>query len=246
MIHIAICDDDKNFISYMKRMITIAGQNMENVMFYEYTSGTEFIFDLETGNKFDLLVLDMQLGDADGDAVAGIFRKYYPYSVLVFCSGVRLPTVKSFKATPFRYLLKSYTDAEIIEELREILKEVDRNNVEYFITGHFRHSSIKVNLNNIVYITNAKRGSRIVVAPDCREYEFGEQILLDDRVSELYEQYKEHGFEQISAGYLVNIRYVKQLLQQELVLYNGEKLPVARGYYKMFKERFAKNLARKY
>lgn len=246
MIHITICDDDKKYISIIKKIIMASGADPGTTIFTEYTSGKEFVFELETRKECDLLILDMQLGDMDGDEIAKRFREIYPYAILAFCSGVQLPTVKSFKATPFRYLLKSYNDDQMIQEMKEILKEVERNKEDVFLVGHYRYSSIKVKISNIMYITNTKRGSRIFVTPECEEYKFEEQILVNEKLAELQKQYEEYGFEFASVSYIVNMRYVKQIVSKELVLYTNERLSITRNYYNNFREKFTKNLARKY
>lgn len=246
MIHIAICDDDKKYISLMKRIIIESGADPQITHFTEYTSGKEFIFDLDSRKECDLLILDMQLGDMDGDDIAKKFREKYPYAILAFCSGVQLPTVKSFKATPFRYLLKSYSDNEMIEEMKEILKEVIKSKEDTFLVGHYRYNSIKVKVSNIMYITNTKRGSRIFVTPECEEYGFEEQILVDEKLADLQKRYGKYGFEFASVSYIVNMRYVKQIVANELILFTGERLSVTRSYYNEFREKFTKNLAGKY
>lgn len=246
MIHIAICDDDKNYISLMKKIIIASGADSQTTFFTEYTSGKELIFDLETRKECDLLILDMQLGDMDGDDIAKKFREMYPYAILVFCSGVQLPTVKSFKATPFRYLLKLYSDDEMIEEMKEIIKEVVKSKEDTFLVGHYRNSSIKVKISNIMYITNAKRGSRIFVTPECEEYGFDKQILVDEKLAELQKKYQKYGFEFASVSYIVNMCYVKQIVSNELILFTNERLSITRRYYKEFRGKFTKNLAGKY
>lgn len=245
-MYITICDDDGHFISYIKRIIIDSGADRQTTYFDEYTSGSDFILNLESKKECDLLILDMQFGDMNGDDVAKKFREIYPYATLVFCSGVQQPTVKSFKATPFRYLLKSYSDEKMVEEMKEILNEVNRNNEEVALVGHYRYNLIKVLLRNIMYITNTKRGSRIFVSPECNEYDFGEQILVDSKLTELYEKLERYGFEFVNKSYLVNMRYVRQIVERELVLYTDEKLSVSRNYYKEFREKFAKMVARKY
>lgn len=246
MIHVAICDDDKKYISLMKRIIIASGADSETILFTEYTSGNEFVLDLELRKECDLLILDMQLGDMDGDDIARKFREMYPYAILVFCSGVQLPTVKSFKATPFRYLLKSYSDDEMIEEMKGILKEVIKRKEDTFLVGHYRYNAIKVKISNIMYITNTKRGSRIFVTPECEEYGFEDQILVDEKLADLQEKYGKYGFEFASVSYIVNMNYVKQIVANELILFNNERLSVTRSYYKEFRGKFTKNLAGKY
>ncbi len=246
MIHVTICDDDINYISLLKKMLIEVGVDAHTTVFSEYTSGKEFVFELEAGKEIDLLILDMQLGDITGDEVAKKFREMYPYAVLVFCSGVQLPTVKSFKTTPYRYLLKSYSKKEMMEELSEVIDEVVKKNNERFIVGHYRYDLIKVNVNNIMYITNKKRGSRIFVTPDCEEARFSDPILVNEKLAVLQKRLEEEGFEFISVSYIVNMRYVKQLVANEVVFFSGEKLNIARSCYKKFRERFTKYLAKKY
>ena len=61
-------------------------------------------------------------------------RKIDQKFLLVFCSGVVKPTSSSFKANPFRYLLKSYPTSELISEMTEIINEMKiRKNSPYIM-----------------------------------------------------------------------------------------------------------------
>ncbi len=125
MYYIAICDDDMNFISYMKNMLAEAGIPENSCTYFEFQSGRDFIHAFDNVSRIDLLILDIQMPDLDGNEIAKQFRYHFPDSVLVFCSGIYKPTVKSFEPNPFRYLLKEYTDSQLIKELKVILREVD-------------------------------------------------------------------------------------------------------------------------
>lgn len=247
MLHIAICDDDKIFINYIKKIIIQAKDKKEDeITIYEYFSGEEFVRNLENNVQYniDLLILDMQLGGIDGDETAKHFRKRFPNAVLVFCSGVCQPTVKSFKTTPFRYLLKTSSDVTFISEMKEILQEVKKNLREVFIIGHYRNKFIKVRIRNILYIENAKRGSRIIVNPECDEAGFEEQILVDEKLKELSCKFEEFIF--AHSSYIVNVNHVENIKGQELFLDNGDSLSISRTFYKTFRAAFTKNIASKY
>ena len=43
MFHIVICDDEEVFINYFKELILESGMNEDEVLFYTYASGEEFI-----------------------------------------------------------------------------------------------------------------------------------------------------------------------------------------------------------
>lgn len=94
MYYIGICDDDSVFIEYIKRLFSRFCTEIE---FYEYLSGEELVQDMQKQEKYDLLVLDVAMPGMDGNETAKKFREQFPDTLLVFCSGVCMPTVQSFE-----------------------------------------------------------------------------------------------------------------------------------------------------
>lgn len=235
MYHIAICDSDKSFVSYIKKFLLQAGGEMEiKLKIYEYRSGEALIQSLEKNIYYDLLMADVRMEGMDGYAAAGIFRKKFPHAVLVVCSELR-PSVQVFKVKPFRYLLKWSRETELLHEIKEILQEVERVCQEPFLFRHYRHNLVKVKVKNILYIENAKRGSKIVIHPKSDDAWDGELLLIDDKLSEL-EGFLDNDFAFPHSSYIVNLNYVKKLGKNEVYLDNGEILSVSRKYHKKFRE----------
>lgn len=247
MYHIAICDDSKEDISYVKGIICEAKAE-KNIDFKidEFMSGEELVSNLDRGFDYDLLILDMQLGGMDGDETAQIFRKRFPYAVLAFCSGVRQPTIKSFKATPFRYLLKQQTRQELVETMKEILDEVEKNSNEPFVMAHYRKTTLMVKIKNILYIENAKRGGRIVVCPKCEESKYEEKLLVDKKPEQLLAELGHFGFALAQSTYLVNMDHIELLHAEDFQFDNGEVMKIARAYQKSFRDAFIKRFTNKY
>lgn len=84
MFNVAICDDDKNFIQYVEDIIKELWY-AEDVKFFEYLSGEEFLFDIDERGDLDLVVLDIQMGETDGNQVSVELRKRYKSTTLVCC-----------------------------------------------------------------------------------------------------------------------------------------------------------------
>ncbi len=247
MYHVAICDDDKRFVSFMKRMLFLAkGEDSTNLNVYEFNSGEELIMTLDETLQFDLLILDMKLGGIDGDETARQFRKQFPDSVLVFCSGVRQPTIESFKTTPFRYIDKKCSNTELIKTLKEILDEVKRTQEIPYIIGHYRWTERKIKLKNILYIKTAKRGAQIVVCPGCKEAESEEKLLVNRKPDKLLEDLCKYGFALAQSSFLVNMDHIEKMGVDDFEFDSGENMRIARAYQKSFKEAFAKRFANKY
>ena len=55
MFNVAICDDDKNFIQYVEDIIKELGY-AEDVKFFEYLSGEEFLFDIDERGDLDTTI----------------------------------------------------------------------------------------------------------------------------------------------------------------------------------------------
>ena len=102
----------------------------------------------------------------------------------------------------------------------------------------------RVNIQNILYIENAKRGSKITVCSDCDEAKFDGQILVDDKLETLSVKFYELAF--AHSSYIINISHVEKILGNEVYLDSGECLSISRPYQKEFREIFTKSIAEKY
>lgn len=157
MFNVAICDDDKNFIQYVEDIIKELGY-AEDVKFFEYLSGEEFLFDIDERGDLDLVVLDIQMGETDGNQVSVELRKRYKSTTLVFCSGYFKPSPENIKVSPFRFLLKEYSRERMVSEFKEIFEYLTNNKDEPSIVCRGERSQVQVYANEIMYIEISKRG----------------------------------------------------------------------------------------
>lgn len=245
MYNIVICDDDKIFIQFIKKLILSCGLSKNEVLFYEFFSGEDFI-QSNAYAKIDLLILDMQMKEMDGNDTAIKFRKKFPFSMLVFCSGICRPTVKSFETMPFRYLLKEYSDIRMSKEMKIIIEELKNKKQTPYILGKRHYNIVKLTPEEILYISIAKRGSKIYLCPKVARYDFENDIVCDKKLSELYLTLKEYGFEYAHNSYIVNLNYVKRKTLTEIEMLEGTVLSVARSKEKELRQALAINLSSKY
>lgn len=247
MYYIAICDDDMHFISYMKNVLAEAGIPENFCTYFEFQSGKDFIHAFDNISRIDLLILDIQMPDLDGNEIAKQFRYHFPDSVLVFCSGIYKPTVKSFEPNPFRYLLKEYTDSQLIKELKVIIREVDAKKAEPSILGSWYHYSISLNPVDILYISNERNGrSRLHLNPKSKYYSDGQKITSREKLNTLYQLLKDYGFAYAHNSYIVNLSHIKMTSSIELELTDGTLLSIARSKEKELRLAFAAYVSKKY
>lgn len=247
MYYIAICDDDIHFINYMENLLSEAGIPKNSCTYYEFQSGKDFIHAFDNISRIDLLILDIQMSELDGNEIAKQFRFHFPDSVLVFCSGVYKPTVKPFEPNPFRYLLKEYTDSKLIEELRVILREVDAKKEEPCIFGSWYHYSVSLKPADLLYISNERNGrSRLHLNPKSKFFSYKQKITSKEKLCTLYELLKDYGFAYAHNSYIVNLHYIKRTSSTELELTDGTLLSIARSKERDLRLAFAAYVSKKY
>lgn len=246
MYRIVIVDDDPQFVNYIKEIIFKCDVAAEDITFEEFYSGEEFVAQLNMISNCDLLILDMQMKKMDGHATAKKFRERFPHSVLVFCSGVSHPTDESFKVTPFRYLLKDYTEQVMIMEMNAVLRQMESIMKSPVIMGRNHDSFISLYPDDILYIENSKSGSVIHLCRD-RISDFNYQVNTKRKLVDLYKELKDYCFEYAHNSYLVNLKYVTKLFSQGYIqLKDGTELNVSRSKMKNFRTALAALLSKKY
>lgn len=232
---IAICDDDKNYVEYIENLIR--GCFNGKLEFFSYSSGEQLLNDVDV--MHDVVFIDMQLGGIDGTETARKLREANRNAVLVFCSGVVNPTPESIKVTPYRFLLKQFDDKTMCKEITEILDKMIRSYKEEYILTRSDDGITRVYINDIAYVSKAKRGSCIHLV-DPAKYEVDGELITYLHVSVLYEQLHKYGFEFAHNSYLVNCRWVVRFDKTYLVLEGGGELNISRSHYADFKKSFIK------
>lgn len=101
MYHIAICDDNQEFISYLKKIL--CEDTKENKDYFKiYTLNEQDVLDKENDTKFDLLIADMKYDNIND--MAEHFHKENPEGILIYTSDVKEHSILSIKHSPYQYI----------------------------------------------------------------------------------------------------------------------------------------------
>lgn len=239
MYNIGICDDDSFFIEYMEDLIKNRSDiNERELKFYQYKSGEALVDAFDYNIQFDLLILDMKLRNMDGDETAKAFREKYPDALLVFCSGVCAPTVKSFETGAFRYLLKQYNSERMTKELKPVLDEMIRRKETKRTVISFRNEVISADHSKILYAYKKKHGCGVFLYDKLNNK--ATEIKCNKALDELYDEMNDNSFAYPHTSYFVNLDYVEKLGKNEVYLADGTVLSVSKSRLNKFKESLIK------
>ena len=242
MINIAIVDDNIAFLQEMKQDMEACREFTADMLCDTYCSGTDFL-QADCG-AYQLVILDMQMAGMGGYETAQKLRERNESVVIAFVSGVILPEPEHFRVQPYRYLLKNSDADERMGDLEELLLETKRRICGEMAEVVSDGEAQRVPVGSILYIEKAKRGSLLTVEANGTA---GRRTLQsNERLEEWYAQLCTQGFEYAHTSYIVNLKAVTKIMQNELTMSNGDKLGISRTCSKKFHQGFSLYFHKKY
>lgn len=230
MLRIAICDDDR---ADAERIRTAIMKSLENAgepySCQIFQSGKTLEYEVEDGQLFDLLFLDIELGGEDGFVLAEHFQGRLPAALLIFVSSHEKYVYDSFKLHPFRFLPKRCLEQMLPEAISAALAEQKRRE-DRFLPVENGQGVEKIPLEAIAYIWQQGKYACIVKTD-------GSQSRVRRTLKSLAQELPEDIFLQIDRGYLCNVAKVTQLKKDKLTLATGEEFYVSSGRLRELKDK---------
>ena len=89
MYKVAICDDDKNYISELTQIILECNAKKNEIQILEFHSGEQLLKGLP--DDIDVIFLDIQMAGMNGNETAVQLKERGYHGILVQCSGIFMP-----------------------------------------------------------------------------------------------------------------------------------------------------------
>ena len=221
MLRIGICDDvyDARLVLRSALERALEARHIQG-QFFEFSSGEGLLGWLEHHAwELDLVFLDMEMGELDGMETARRLRAADAGLQLVFVTGYADRVFDGYSVGALGYLLKPPT-AEQLEEVLDraqaaLVRDLDRAYI--CRSGDIRY---RIPIANILYFVSDRR--QVTCVTEGRDYTFYGK--LDGVAEEVGD-----GFVRIHQRYLVRSGAVDRIEGSEVVLRDGQRLPVSRS-----------------
>jgi len=220
MLRIAVCDDEPYMLDELSARISdcleVAGR--PDCRLGRFSGGQAL---LDSGERFDLIFLDIQMAPPDGLETAAALRGRGDEALLVFMTVLRERVFDAFEVRAFDYLLKPPDPVRLRRTLERALEVLDRRRAGNLIIRRGGTACEVVPLAEIAYCEVLGRKVYLHRTD-------GTVVDYYDRLEAL-ERRLGSGFFRCHRSYLVNLDHVRGLSGGRVTLYGGgETVPVSR------------------
>lgn len=225
MILIAVCDDDTRFCTSVADKITDISIKLNiDLDVHIYKSGAALFSAIENGNYFDIIFLDIMLGNENGIDTAKRIRDLCDDTLFIFLTGFIDFAVQGYEARAFRYILKDRLSNELEKTLSDAVAAI---NEKPFFSFSYKHTLYRINASDILYFESDKR--MVIVHTKTEQYCFYGKLDETEYITD---------FIRIHQSYLVNPKHIKTLTKTAAELDDGTNLSVSDSYSEKAKRKF--------
>lgn len=218
MIKFAICDDEpamaRELASYLARYLEEHEVTACSVS--SFSSGRAL---LEAADGFDVIFLDIQMEEPDGMETARLLRGQGNHSLLVFVTVLMELVFDAFQVEAYDYLTKPLDAARFARTMDRVLQTLEQRTAASIVIQQGSGCEV-VPLSDVVYCEVL--GRKVYL-----HKKDGTVTGYYDRLEQL-ERRMDRRFFRCHRSYLVNLDHVRGCQAGQVLLSQGERIPVSR------------------
>lgn len=230
-MRIAICDDQEAQCQLLtQQLLQLAKNRSLPVQIQTFVSADAFLFAYETDKNWDLLLLDIQMPRLSGMDLARRLRRKKDDLTIALITASERYALEGYEVDAIAYLLKPVSD----QALSALLTKAALRKPAESILVHVRDETVKVTLDQLLYLESAAHDTLFKLVD-------GTQLVCPHGLSyfetTLETSYPRRFF-RIHRCYLLHLPAISAIHRKEVILVNGEVLPVARGRFPLLNQAY--------
>ena len=233
MLIIAICDD--NAADRTKLLETLRNyfdQQGMKVKVFAYDNPDKLALVIESNAmRFDIIFLDIIMGDTNGMTCARIIRQYDKLAKIIFLTNSTDYVFEGYEVNATGYLVKPINTQQFAKVMETAITQIEELNKSCIhITS--RGATYRILTNDILYLESDNNKVNIVLAKQA------EKISVYTKLDEFEQTQLPKTFIRSHKSFLVNFLYIEKYENDQFVLNNGTIIPISRTYKDKARESF--------
>lgn len=218
MLRVAICDDDIKLAHKLEEQIHLMPFN--NIETNVFLSGKELLRRNSLDERYQIVLLDIEMPSINGIETAMELRKEDPNIVLIFVTAYKEYVYQIFDVLPFRFLEKPVSYETLFDSISDALNHINERKTFFFFKKGKNHYQIPTR--EIFYFEASNRTIKIFTIHDTYIY-YG-------KFKHLTEQLNSNYFLRVHTSYIINMEYLTSFHDKEVLLADKFNIPVSLKY----------------
>lgn len=225
-INIAICDDEITELEALSALLDLyKRENRAEIKIHSFRSGFSLLDAIDHGTCFDIIILDIIMPKENGIEIARELRKKQENIEIIFLTSSPEYAVESYEVNANNYILKPLQKEKLFRVLTDCLNEMEKKLTAGFIIhsgpkqytrilysklmyGEAMHKSVNLYLSDQTVVTSVMT--------------FTELLKLLSSCPDFMQPHR---------SYVVNMHYIEHIMKRNLILTNGESIPIPKNNY---------------
>ncbi len=223
---IVICDDCVKDLQRLERLLEKYRDTAAGIHFQveEFVDACTLYDRILQGELADIYILDMIMSEKTGIEIGSLIRKMGGGGVIIYVTTSADFALEAYEVHASRYLLKPVSEEHFFEAMDFALyyQNAEKNPLYPIKT---KDGTVSVPYSKIEYIENYSRMLNVFL-------EDGENIRsifirksFDEEIKEIA---GDRSFLRIHKSFLINMNHVKKLVQGNIIMESGRRIPVSK------------------
>ena len=231
-MNIAICDDQKNELENINRIVSDYAK-IHSELFIKincFSNPLDMLDDISKNGVPDIALLDICMPGILGTEIAKeIQSRGEDNTDIIFLTTSSDFAVEAFALHVNDYLTKPFTKERLTDTLDRV---IDRRKKRLFVPVTCGRDIHRIDLYQVLYMESKNHNVEIYLKS-------ANSIKTHTTLADMKNLFHNiTGFIPVGASYIVNLRCVQSILQTELIMINGQSIPIPRRLRNDVKEQY--------
>ena len=234
MYHIVVCDDEKEILNHIVQQVEAGFEQSAVSVHCTALSDSRELVKIIEHDSIDILFLDIDMPYFNGMDIAKMITEKGLKILLVFVTSYDALVYQTFAYRPFAFIRKSFLAKEVGETIMRLEKELLSRREEMILQKGTE--IVRISVQDIYYMESNGNYINIHTKNGMEKYR--------DTMTNVEKEWKGKGFLRCHKGYLVNVRYISRISNNEIEMTEGSIVPVGRSYEKEVKQTLLMSMRR--
>jgi len=236
-VKIALCDDEQKEMDALGALLReYSLENNLHPVVSCFLHSEDLLKALEGGDRFDIIFLDVYMGQTNGLDIARAIRRIDTSCGIIFATNSKDHAIEGYEVRALVYLLKPISLPTLTKAMTLAL-EKSSSPIERQLSIKTRQGTFTFLLKDLVY---AESNARVITGHLSNQ----KTVKFYEKLDQFEKQCEDGRFLRCHKSYLINLDFVFAVLNKTVQMQNDEIIPVSISNQSM-KDIFATHLANK-